>query len=146
MDLLIINGPNMNMLGLREPEVYGNQTFKDLEKYIKDVCAEEGINCTLFQSNNEGDIVTTIQRAYGLYDGIIINPAAYTHYSISILDALKAINIPYIEVHLTDIFAREEYRKVSITGQNSVKIIVGLGFESYKVAIKDMKEYLLKEK
>ena len=108
MKFLVINGPNLNLLGLREPDIYGKQTFSDLIDMINEVCEREGISVATYQSNHEGAIVDTIQEAYGKYDGIIINPAAYTHYSIAILDALKAVSIPTIEVHLSDIHSRED--------------------------------------
>lgn len=142
MKLLVINGPNLNLLGLREPDIYGRQTYADLTSMIEDVCNCENIGVDIFQSNHEGIIVDTIQIAYGKYDGIIINPAAYTHTSIAILDALKAVSIPTIEVHLSDIHSREEFRNVSITGNAAMKIIYGLGFEGYRRAVIEMKEYL----
>lgn len=142
MKFLVINGPNLNLLGLREPDIYGKQTFSDLIDMINDVCEREGISVTTYQSNHEGAIVDTIQEAYGKYDGIIINPAAYTHYSIAILDALKAVSIPTIEVHLSDIHSREDFRNVSVTGNAALKIIYGLGFDGYKRAITELKEYL----
>lgn len=142
MKLLIINGPNLNLLGLREPDIYGRQTYADLTEMLEEVCAAENIGMDIFQSNHEGVIVDTIQEAYGKYDGIIINPAAYTHTSIAILDALKAVAIPTIEVHLSDIHSREEFRNVSITGNAALKIIYGLGFEGYRRAVVEMKEYL----
>lgn len=142
MKLLVINGPNLNLLGLREPDIYGRQTYADLTSMIEDVCNCENIGVDIFQSNHEGIIVDTIQTAYGKYDGIIINPAAYTHTSIAILDALKAVSIPTIEVHLSDIHSREEFRNVSITGNAAMKIIYGLGFEGYRRAVIEMKEYL----
>lgn len=142
MNLLVINGPNLNLLGLREPEIYGNRTYNDLIDMIKADCAALGITVSAFQSNHEGAIIDAIHDAYGKYDGIIINPGAYTHYSIAILDALKAVAIPTIEVHLSDIHSREEFRNVSITGLAAFKIIYGLGFDGYRLAVKEMKEYL----
>lgn len=142
MKLLVINGPNLNLLGLREPDIYGKNTYANLVDMINEVCAELGIEVTLFQSNHEGVIVDTVQDAYGRYDGIVMNPAAYTHTSIAILDALKAVSIPMIEVHLSDIHSREEFRNVSITGNAALEIIYGLGFEGYKQAIIKMKAYL----
>lgn len=106
MKLLVINGPNLNMLGVREKHIYGTRTFADLEAYIRKCCAEMGAECELFQSNHEGEIVDRIQQAYGMADGIVINPAAYTHTSVAILDALKAVAIPAVEVHLSDVNAR----------------------------------------
>lgn len=142
MNLLVIHGPNLNLLGLREPEIYGNRTYNDLIDMIKADCASLGITVSAFQSNHEGAIIDAIHDAYGKYDGIIINPGAYTHYSIAILDALKAVAIPTIEVHLSDIHSREEFRNVSITGLAAFKIIYGLGFDGYRLAVKEMKEYL----
>lgn len=135
MKLLIINGPNLNMLGIREPELYGRQTYSDLEEHIRACCAEVGAECELFQSNYEGAIVECIQNAYKNADGIVINAAAYTHTSIAILDALKAVGIPAVEVHLTDVDSREEFRCVSYVGMACEKRYSGAGFESYKQAI-----------
>ena len=136
MKILVINGPNLNMLGIREPDIYGAQTFSALENFIKDSALELSIDVTLYQSNHEGAIVDTIQAALGVYDGIIINPAAYTHTSVAILDALKAVAIPCVEVHLSDINAREEFRKHSYVSLVAKKTICGLGFEGYKEALK----------
>ena len=130
MKLLVINGPNLNMLGIREPDIYGRQTYKDLEDYVNQICARKGIDCQVFQSNHEGDIVDKIQAAYGNTDGIVINPAAYTHTSVAILDALKA--------HLSDVNSRESFRHISYAGMACEKTYAGFGFEGYKMAI----EYL----
>lgn len=138
MKLLIINGPNLNMLGIREPDIYGRQTYQDLENYVNQICTEKGINCQVFQSNHEGAIVDRIQEAYGKVDGIVINPAAYTHTSVAILDALKAVCIPAVEVHLSDVNAREGFRHVSYAGMACEKTFAGFGFAGYKMAI----EYL----
>ena len=138
MKLLIINGPNLNMLGIREPDIYGRQTYKDLEDYVNQICAQKGIACEVFQSNHEGDIVDKIQAAYGNVDGIVINPAAYTHTSVAILDALKAVCIPAVEVHLSDVNQRESFRHISYAGMACEKTYAGFGFEGYKMAI----EYL----
>jgi len=135
MKLLVINGPNLNMLGIREPDIYGKENFKALEDFIKSVCKEEGIDVTLFQSNHEGDIVDEIQAAYGKMDAILINPAAYTHTSVAILDALKSVAIPTVEVHLSDISKREEFRKHSYISLAAVKTIAGKGFEGYREGI-----------
>jgi 3-dehydroquinate dehydratase-2 len=140
MKILVINGPNLNMLGIREPDIYGKQSFADLEKYIRDSAVELSVSTSLFQSNHEGKIVDIIQSAYGLYDGIIINPAAYTHTSIAILDALKAVGIPTVEVHLSDINSREEFRKNSYISLVAKKTVCGLGFEGYKVALEYLSE------
>ena len=138
MKLLVINGPNLNMLGIREPDIYGRQTYKDLVDYVNQICARKGIDCQVFQSNHEGDIVDKIQAAYGNTDGIVINPAAYTHTSVAILDALKAVCIPAVEVHLSDVNARESFRHISYAGMACEKTYAGFGFEGYKMAI----EYL----
>ena len=138
MKLLIINGPNLNMLGIREPDIYGRQTYQDLVDYVNQICTEKGIDCEVFQSNHEGDIVDKIQGAYGNTDGIVINPAAYTHTSVAILDALKAVSIPAVEVHLSDVNERESFRHISYAGMACEKTCAGFGFEGYKMAI----EYL----
>ena len=138
MKLLIINGPNLNMLGIREPDIYGRQTYQDLVDYVNQICAEKGIACEVFQSNHEGAIVDKIQAAYGNTDGIVINPAAYTHTSVAILDALKAVSIPAVEVHLSDVNERESFRHISYAGMACEKTCAGFGFEGYKMAI----EYL----
>ena len=142
MKFLVINGPNLNMLGLREPDIYGRQDFKALEQFILDACAAEGVEATLFQSNHEGAIVDVIQQAYGNYDGIVINPAAYTHTSVAILDALKAVSIPAVEVHISDISKRESFRQVSYAGLACIKRFIGLGFEGYRQAVLYLKDYL----
>ena len=136
MKILVINGPNLNMLGIREPDIYGAQTFAALENFIKDCASKLNIDVTLYQSNHEGAIVDTIQSALGVYDGIIINPAAYTHTSIAILDALKAVALPCVEVHLSDINAREDFRKHSYVSLIAKKTICGLGFNGYNEALK----------
>ena len=139
MKILVINGPNLNMLGIREPDVYGAQSFKALEEFVRASAADLGHSATLFQSNHEGEIVDVIQSAYGVYEGIVINPAAYTHTSVAILDALKAVGIPTVEVHLSDINAREEFRKHSFVSLVAKKTVCGLGFEGYKVALEYFK-------
>ena len=138
MKILVINGPNINMLGIREPSVYGSSTFADLLKLLEDTSAELGIELIQYQSNHEGDLVDKIQWAYGKIDGIVINPAAYTHTSIAILDALKAVAIPAVEVHISDVDAREAFRQVSYAGMACVKTIKGHGLAGYREAI----EYL----
>lgn len=140
MRILIINGPNINMLGIRERDLYGKKTYKDLIKYIKDYVYNKDIEIEIYQSNSEGQIINKIQEAYSFYDGIVINPAAYTHTSIAILDALKSVNIPTVEVHLTDIDMREEFRKISYVSYFSEKTIKGEGFDGYIEAIKYLKE------
>jgi len=142
MKLLIINGPNLNLLGLREPDIYGRQDFRALEQFIRDACAEVGAEAELFQSNHEGAIVDKIQEAYGKIDGIVINPAAYTHTSVAILDALKAVNIPAVEVHISDVSKRESFRQISYAGMACVKSYIGLGFEGYRQAILYLTDYL----
>ena len=142
MKFLIINGPNLNLLGLREPDIYGKQDFHALEEFIRESCRAEGIEPVLFQSNHEGAIVDTIQAAYGQVDGIVINPAAYTHTSVAILDALKAVRIPAVEVHLSDIAQRESFRQISYAGMACIKSFIGLGFEGYRQAILYQKNYL----
>ncbi len=144
MKFLIINGPNINMLGIREPSVYGAQNFEALQQFIRDTCAENGIDCELFQSNHEGAIVDKIQEAYGKIDGIVINPAAYTHTSIAILDALKAVSIPAVEVHISDVKNREDFRQISYAGMVCIKTYMGLGFDGYRQAILYLKDYLNK--
>ena len=135
MKILVINGPNLNMLGIREPDIYGKQDFASLEKYIRDSANELSLSVSLFQSNHEGEIVDVIQSAYGVYDGIVINPAAYTHTSVAILDALKAVGIPTVEVHLSDISTREAFRQHSYVSLVAKKTICGLGFEGYRKAL-----------
>jgi 3-dehydroquinate dehydratase-2 len=135
MKLLVINGPNLNMLGIREPSIYGQRNFAALEEYVRECAKELGHTVSLFQSNHEGEIVDVIQSAYGVHDGIIINPAAYTHTSVAILDALKAVAIPTVEVHLSDINEREEFRKFSYVSLVAKKTICGLGFEGYRKAL-----------
>ena len=135
MKLLIINGPNLNLLGVREPDIYGRKDFAALETFIRDTCAAEGIECELFQSNHEGALVDKIQSALGRFDGIVINPAAYTHTSVAILDALKAVALPAVEVHLSDVSVREEFRHVSYAGMACEKTFMGLGFDGYREAI-----------
>ena len=131
MKLLIINGPNLNLLGLREPDIYGRQDFHALEQFILASCAEAGVEAELFQSNHEGAIVDKIQQAYGNIDGIVINPAAYTHTSIAIPDALRAVGIPAVEVHVSDIASRESYRHISYTKEACVAQIAGRGLKGY---------------
>ena len=135
MKILIINGPNLNMVGIREPKLYGSKNYKSLVKTCKQCAKENKIKATIYQSNIEGKIVTKIQKALNKYNGIIINAGAYTHTSIAILDALKAVNIPTVEVHLTDIKNREEFRKTSYISLYATKQIVGKGFDGYKEAI-----------
>ena len=141
MKYLVINGPNINLLGTRETEIYGKENYEALTRYIYFEAEELGVDVDFFQSNHEGDIVDKIQVARTEYDGIVINPAAYTHYSIAIADALRAVNIPAVEVHLTDITSREEYRRVSVTKDACIDQIVGLGFEGYIKALETLINY-----
>ena len=140
MKLLVINGPNLDFLGIREPNIYGKGTYSDLKKYIKDIASDKKIKIKIMQSNYEGDIIEAIHKAYHqLLDGIIINPGAFTHYSYAIYDALKGVAIPCVEVHLSDIMNREEFRKTSVIRDACITSIYGKHFESYKEAI----EYLI---
>ena len=141
----MINGPNINMLGLREPGIYGKESYEDLLAFIRETCREEDIEVECFQSNHEGDLVDQIQSAYGFFDGIVINPAAYTHTSIAILDALKAVGLPTVEVHISNVKDREAFRQISYAGMACVKTYMGLGFEGYRQAILFLKDYLQKE-
>ena len=138
MKILVINGPNINMLGIREKHVYGDKTYKSLVKLIKNKAKTDKIKVKFFQSNHEGDIVTAIQRAYKKFDGIVINPAAYTHTSVAILDALKAVNIPTVEVHISDVDSREEFRKISFVKQFAFLTVAGKGFDGYLLAIDEI--------
>lgn len=140
MKVLVINGPNINMLGIREPGVYGMQTYQDLLQLIQATAAENAMDLEHFQSNHEGAIVDRIQEAYGCADGIVINPAAYTHTSIAILDALKAVGIPAVEVHISDVDAREPFRQISYTGMYCEKTIKGRGIQGYREAMVYLKE------
>lgn len=135
MKILVINGPNINLLGLREPDIYGRESFQDLCRFIEISADEINVSVELFQSNHEGVIVDKIQDAYGVFDGIIINPAAYTHTSVAIPDALKAVGIPAVEVHLSDISNREDFRKISYTSSACKKTIYGKHFQGYREAL-----------
>ena len=135
MKLLVLNGPNLNFLGIREPEIYGRQTYADLEAFVRSAAEECGVEVELYQSNHEGDLVDKIQWAYGKMDGIVINPAAYTHTSVAILDALKAVALPAVEVHLSDVNSREPFRHISYPGMACERTFSGLGFEGYRSAI-----------
>ncbi|WP_306478841.1 type II 3-dehydroquinate dehydratase [Finegoldia magna] len=135
MKLFIINGPNLNMLGIREPEIYGKLTLQDIESKINLYCAKNQIDVEFYQSNHEGEIVDIIQSAYKKADGIIINPAAYTHTSVAILDALKAVNVDTVEVHLSDVDEREDFRKLSYVSLFAKKVIKGKGADGYIEAI-----------
>ena len=142
MKFLVVNGPNLNLLGVREPGIYGRQDYAALEKLIRDTCAEAGVEVDVFQSNHEGAIVDRIQAAMGDCDGIVINPAAYTHTSVAILDALKAVGLPAVEVHISDVSTREDFRQVSYARLACIKTYMGLGFEGYRQAILFLKEYI----
>lgn len=144
MNILVINGPNLNLLGIREPDLYGKEDYAALVALVEDTCTQEGIGVEVFQSNHEGAIVDKIQQALGTFDGIVINPAAYTHTSIAILDALKAVAIPAVEVHISDVDSREPFRQVSYAGMACVKTYKGLGFQGYVEAVKFLKDYLSK--
>ncbi len=140
MKILVINGPNINMLGIREPGIYGKNTFGDLLALIDETARETGLEIEQYQSNHEGDIGDKIQWAYGKIDGIVINPAAYTHTSVAILDALKAVAIPAVEVHISNVDAREDFRQISYAGRACCKTIKGHGLEGYREAILYLKE------
>ena len=142
MKILVINGANMNMLGRREPDIYGKEDYAALCARIYEHAQSRGVAVECFQSNHEGAIVDAIQAAYGTADGIVINPAAYTHTSVAILDALKAVALPAVEVHLSDVSAREDFRQISYAGMACVKTYMGLGFEGYRQAILYLKQYL----
>ena len=144
MKILVINGPNLNYLGIREPELYGKKDYSALVAFCVENAETLGFECECYQSNHEGAIVDKIQEAYGRTDGIVINPAAYTHTSVAILDALKAVGIPAVEVHLTDVNAREEFRKISYAGMACVKTYAGFGFDGYRMAMEYLKENLSK--
>ena len=141
MKILVINGPNLNMLGIREPAIYGAENYDALCRMINEFAEGYGINVEIFQSNHEGDLVDKIQQAYGTFDGIVINPAAYTHTSIALLDAVKAVGIPTVEVHISDVSRREEFRQISYIRQACIATISGHGLKGYIEAI----ELLMKE-
>ena len=140
--ILVLNGPNLNFLGIREPEIYGKKTYADLIRFIEETAAENGIAVSCFQSNHEGALVDAIQGAYGAQDALVINPAAYTHTSIALLDALKAVGLPAVEVHLSDVDQREPFRRVSYPGMACIKTYKGLGFEGYRQALLYLKHLL----
>ena len=140
MKILVLNGPNLNMLGIREPQIYGAQNFDALQKFIRDSAAELGLSVSLFQSNHEGEIVDIIQSAYGVYDGLVINPAAYTHTSIALLDAVSAVKIPTVEVHVSKVEEREDFRQISYIRRACQKTISGHGTNGYIEAIDFLKE------
>lgn len=140
MNILVINGPNLNMLGIREPGIYGSESYQDLCNLIQKKCDQEGISVEFYQSNHEGSIVDKIQEVYGKADGIVINPGAYTHTSVAILDALKAVSIPTVEVHISDVDAREDFRQISYVSLVAVQTIKGHGLNGYLEAIDTLKE------
>ena len=144
MKILVINGPNINMLGIREPDVYGRNSFADLLNLLEQTAQEESIEIEQYQSNHEGCLVDKIQAAYGNTDGIVINPAAYTHTSVAILDALKAVGIPAVEVHISDVDSREDFRRISYAGLACRKTIKGQGLDGYRQAILYLKDFLQK--
>jgi 3-dehydroquinate dehydratase-2 len=142
MRILVINGPNLNMLGVREPDVYGRRTYADLKSDILCWARELGVTADIFQSNHEGAIVDRIQEAYGVFDGIVINAAAYSHTSVAILDALRAVRIPAVEVHISDVTKREPFRRLSYAGMACLRAYSGLGFEGYRQAMLFLRDYL----
>ena len=146
MKFLVINGPNINLLGSREPNIYGNITYPQMVERIREFCSQQGIQTEFYQSNHEGHLVDSIQSAIGIYDGIIINPAAYTHTSIAILDALKAVGLPAAEVHISDISQREDFRQVSYAGMACCCHVIGKGIEGYNLAAVQLKQYIEKER
>ena len=140
MNILVLNGPNINMLGIREPGIYGSNSYQDLLNLLQATAKEENIHLEHFQSNHEGALVDKIQEAYGKFEGIVINPAAYTHTSVAILDALKAVSIPAVEVHISDVDSREDFRQISYAGLYCEKTIKGQGIDGYRQAILYLKE------
>lgn len=146
MKFLVINGPNLNLLGVREPEIYGRQDYAALQRFIEAAATELGAEVEIYQSNHEGCLVDRIQEALGRFDGIVLNPAAYTHTSVAILDALKAVALPAVEVHLSDVSAREPFRQVSYAGMACLKTYAGLGFEGYRQALRFLAAYLRGER
>ena len=142
MKILVLNGPNLNMLGLREPGIYGQAGYEDLVNLIGETARQEGLEAECRQSNHEGTLVDWIQEAYGVFDGIVINPGAYTHTSIALLDAVKAVSIPTVEVHISDVTKREDFRQVSYIRQACVRTYMGLGLEGYRQAMLYLKRYL----
>ena len=145
MKILVLNGPNINMLGIREPGVYGKQSYAELLRLLEVWAAELGVEMEHYQSNHEGCLVDKIQAAYGHFDGIVINPAAYTHTSIAILDALKAVALPAVEVHISDVKAREDFRQISYAGKACIKTIMGQGLDGYRQAMIFLTEVLSSE-
>ena len=142
MNVLVINGPNLNLLGIREPDLYGCQDYAALVSLVEETCRQAGMTVEVFQSNHEGAIVDKIQQALGKFDGIVINPAAYTHTSVAILDALKAVALPAVEVHISDVSQREDFRQISYAGMACIKTYMGLGLEGYRQALLYLKDHL----
>ena len=142
MRILVLNGPNLNLLGVREPEIYGRRDYAALERFIREAAAQLDAEVEIFQSNHEGVLVDRIQQALGAFDGIVMNPAAYTHTSVAILDALKAVRLPAVEVHLSDVSKREPFRSVSYAGMACLTTCKGKGFDSYREAISFLVDYL----
>jgi len=142
MKILFLNGPNLNLLGTREPDKYGSQTLKDIEDFIKEEAKKLNIEISFYQSNIEGELVNKIQETAGVYDGIVINPAAYTHTSVAIRDALLAVSVPAVEIHLSNIHKREEFRKISLTAPACIGQITGFGAYSYKLGLIAISDYL----
>ena len=142
MNILVLNGPNLNLLGLREPELYGREDYAALERFIRAAAQEAGAAVTIRQSNYEGELVTWVQQAHGVFDGLVINAAAYTHTSVALLDALKAVALPAVEVHLSDVDAREKFRHVSYPAMACIAQVKGLGFAGYEKAILLLRERL----
>ena len=147
MKILVLNGPNLNMLGIREPDHYGKETYSDLENKIKKYCAEKGVEVEIKQSNHEGALVDLIQAAYfDKTDGIVINPAAYTHTSIALLDALKSVSLPCVEIHISDVKSREDFRQISYVRQACIKTVSGQGTDGYLTAIEYLINYIKEDK
>ena len=142
MNVLVINGPNLNLLGIREPDLYGRQDYAALVSLVEETCRQAGMTVEVFQSNHEGALVDNIQQALGKFDGIVINPAAYTHTSVAILDALKAVALPAVEVHISDVSQREDFRQISYAGMACIKTYMGLGLEGYRQALLYLKDHL----
>lgn len=142
MKILVINGPNLNLLGVREPSIYGKRDYQELERTIEEYCEKQGIDVTVLQSNSEGEIIDFIHFAMNNFDGIVINPAAYTHYSYAIADAIGSVDIPAVEVHLSDISKREDFRKISVTKEKCIAQVFGKGFDGYLEAIEILKKHL----
>ncbi len=142
MKILVLNGPNLNLLGTREPDKYGNQTLQDIENYLREEAKKTDIEIDFYQSNIEGELVNKIQQAKGIYDGIVMNPAAYTHTSVAIRDAILAVSIPTVEIHLSNIHTREDFRKISLTAPACIGQITGFGANSYKLGLTALTDYL----